>query len=122
MRSLAEGVNSVGPTCVRISPEVSLRDHRKERRGTGIFMLRLAKLGVRVVPCAVWRDADGRMHARFGPSICFEQSPTPGKQQRDDATRRLIMHSIACLLPDELQNTYAAEIMQEYNHGQVGAR
>lgn len=90
--------------------------------GTGIFMLRLAKMGVPVVPCAVWRDAGGRMHARFGPSICFEHSSTPGKQQRDDEARRLIMQSIACLLPDELQNTYAAAIMQEHNHGQVGTR
>jgi hypothetical protein len=37
MRSLADGVNSVGPTCMRISPLVSFRDLRNERRGTGIF-------------------------------------------------------------------------------------
>jgi hypothetical protein len=37
MRSLALGVNSVGPTCVSTSPDDSLIDQRKNRRGTGIF-------------------------------------------------------------------------------------
>lgn len=85
--------------------------------GTGIFMLRLVKMRVPVVPCAIWQDGDGRLHARFGPAIRFKGLPVAGKQQRDDAARRMIMQSVACLLPQALQQTYAADIMQERDHG-----
>ncbi len=74
MRSLALGVNSVGPTCMRISPLVSFRDQRNDRRGTGIF----------------WRTSvvDTGLPSEMSERHGGERTETDGRRRRASRPRR----------------------------------
>ncbi|MBF6589878.1 MAG: hypothetical protein IVW57_05010 [Ktedonobacterales bacterium] len=98
------------PVCLCIMPEGisgGTRGLIAPVAGSGRSLLALASAGALLLPAAVWEDADGALHARFGPA--WRPAIPPGMVPAaydgwagDDAMRR-----IAALLPETFRGVYA---------------
>jgi 1-acyl-sn-glycerol-3-phosphate acyltransferase len=77
--------------------------------GVGRFISWLASRGLPLLPAGGWEQA-GALTVRFGPPYRLEERllPESGRPgQRDHNAARIVMQSIACLLPESLRGEFA---------------
>ena len=97
------------PVCIGLMPEgdegntLGLKDALP---GSGRSLLALSRLGVSLLPVAVW-EADGQLHAQFGAPLLLPQKAVADNAEVSDAAmRQVVMQRIAALLPAVLRGKY----------------
>ncbi len=75
-------------------------------RGTGRFLLLLAKTGMPFLPAAISEDPPGQLVVRFGPTFHLSDAPQADKTTIDDWAAHQVMDRLAALLPEALWGEY----------------
>jgi hypothetical protein len=73
--------------------------------GAGRFMLKLAALGLPVLPLGLY-EASERLCLRFGPAYHLEAPPGGSHAEQDTWARRQVMTRIAALIPPPLRGEF----------------
>jgi len=74
--------------------------------GAGRFIAHLADAGYTLVPVGAYEDDDG-FSLKFGSAFRLPTFTPPDPQVRERETVRIVMRSIAALLPDSLRGIYS---------------
>lgn len=73
--------------------------------GTGHLIWRLAEMGFRITPAAVY-EQDGRFCLRFGPAYRPETTVGLSAREKDRLIAQMVMRAIASLLPPPLRGEF----------------
>ncbi|HEY5119839.1 MAG TPA: hypothetical protein VII90_10330, partial [Anaerolineales bacterium] len=73
--------------------------------GAGRFIAHLADAGYTLVPVGAYEEEDG-FRLNFGSAFRLPSSAPPDADARDRETVKIVMRSIAALLPESLRGIY----------------
>jgi hypothetical protein len=78
-------------------------------RGSGLFLLALARRGVPFLPVAVWEEGTTLVF-RFGPPFRLSVPEGQSREEADRLARERVMTAIGLLLPPDWWGEYAEAI------------